>query len=137
GLVRVGASQALREFARVTGIPIAETFMGKGLLDYEDEHFAGTVGLQSRDYALAGFEDADVVITAGFDLVEHAPSHWNPNRDKQIVCIDTVSPEVDEYYMTEVDLIGDMASIQARLGEPMPGGRAPPVAGRLKDSVVA
>src|SRR5438874_2007610 len=107
GLVRVGASQALREFARVTGIPIAETFMGKGLLDYEDEHFVGTVGLQSRDYALAGFEEADLVITAGFDLVEHAPSHWNPNGDKRIVAIDTVSPEVDENYMTAVDLIGN------------------------------
>ena len=137
GLVRVGASSALREFARVTGIPVAETFMGKGLLDYEDEHFAGTVGLQSRDYALAGFEDADLVITAGFDLVEHAPSHWNPNRDKQIVCIDTVSPEVDEYYMTEVDLIGDMASILDWLGETLPGARQPPVSSRLNDIVMS
>jgi acetolactate synthase I/II/III large subunit len=137
GLVRVGASPALREFARVTGIPVAETFMGKGLLDYEDEHFAGTVGLQSRDYALAGFEDADLVITAGFDLVEHAPSHWNPNRDKQIVCIDTVSPEVDEYYMTEVDLIGDMASILDWLGETLPGARQPPVSSRLNDIVMS
>jgi acetolactate synthase I/II/III large subunit len=137
GLVRVGASSALREFARVTGIPVAETFMGKGLLDYEDEHFAGTVGLQSRDYALAGFEDADLVITAGFDLVEHAPSHWNPNRDKQIVCIDTVSPEVDEYYVTEVDLIGDMASILDWLGETLPGARQPPVSSRLNDIVMS
>jgi acetolactate synthase-1/2/3 large subunit len=137
GLVRVGASPALREFARVTGIPVAETFMGKGLLDYEDEHFVGTVGLQSRDYALAGFEEADLVITAGFDLVEHAPSHWNPNRDKQIVCIDTVSPEVDEYYVTEVDLIGDMASILEWLGETLPGARQPPVSSRLNDIVMS
>jgi acetolactate synthase I/II/III large subunit len=137
GLVRVGAATALREFARVTGIPVAETFMGKGLLDYEDEHFVGTVGLQSRDYALAGFEEADLVITAGFDLVEHAPSHWNPNRDKRIVCIDTVSPEVDEYYMTEVDLIGDMASILEWLGETLPGARQPPVASRLNDIVMS
>jgi acetolactate synthase-1/2/3 large subunit len=137
GLVRVGASHALREFARLTGIPVAETFMGKGLLDYEDEHFVGTVGLQSRDYALAGFEDADLVITAGFDLVEHAPSHWNPNRDKQIVCIDTVSPEVDEYYVTEVDLIGDMASILQWLGETLPGARQPPVSSRLNDIVMS
>ena len=80
---------ALREFARATGIGVAETFMGKGALDYEDPHALGTVGLQSRDYALAGFEDADVVITVGYDLVEHAPSNWNPKRDKKIVCIDT------------------------------------------------
>ena len=64
-------------FAAATGIGVAETFMGKGLLDYEDPHALGTVGLQERDYALAGFEDADVVITVGYDLVEHAPRNWN------------------------------------------------------------
>src|SRR3954452_4643054 len=30
GVVRAGASAALREFVRSTGIPVAETFMGKG-----------------------------------------------------------------------------------------------------------
>ncbi|MDX6673382.1 MAG: acetolactate synthase large subunit, partial [Solirubrobacteraceae bacterium] len=85
GVARVGAAAALREFARATGIGVAETFMGKGLLDYEDPRWLGTVGLQSRDYALAGFEDADVVITVGYDLVEHSPSNWNPKKDKKIV----------------------------------------------------
>jgi acetolactate synthase-1/2/3 large subunit len=117
GVARVGAAAALREFARATGIGVAETFMGKGLLDYEDPRSLGTVGLQSRDYALAGFEDADVVITVGYDLVEHAPKNWNANRDKRIVCIDTVSPEVDEHFMTEVDLVGDLYHILSRLAE--------------------
>jgi acetolactate synthase-1/2/3 large subunit len=137
GLVRVGASPALRQFARATGIPVAETFMGKGLLDYQDEHFVGTVGLQSRDYALAGFEDADLVITAGWDLVEHAPSQWNPDGDKRIVCIDTVSPEVDEHYITEVDLIGDMASILEWLAQALPGARQGPGSRRLNDIVMS
>jgi acetolactate synthase-1/2/3 large subunit len=96
---------------------VAETFMGKGLVDYEDERFVGTVGLQERDYALAGFEDADVVITVGYDLVEHAPVNWNPRRDKRIVCIDTTSVEVDEHFVTEADLIGDMEVILTRLAE--------------------
>jgi len=117
GVARVGAAAALREFARATGIGVAETFMGKGLLDYEDPRALGTVGLQSRDYALAGFEDADVVITVGYDLVEHSPVNWNAKKDKKIVCIDTASVEVDEHFMTEVDLIGDLYHILTRLGE--------------------
>ena len=117
GVARVGAAAALREFARATGIGVAETFMGKGLLDYRDPRALGTVGLQSRDYALAGFEDADVVITVGYDLVEHAPKNWNPDRDKKIVCIDTVAAEVDEHFMTEVDLVGDLYHILSRLAE--------------------
>jgi acetolactate synthase I/II/III large subunit len=117
GVARVGAAPALREFARATGIPVAETFMGKGLIDYEDPHGAGVVGLQHRDYELAGFEDADVVITVGYDLVEHDPANWNPRGDKKIVCIDTVAPEVDEHFVTEVDLIGDLYHILSRLSE--------------------
>jgi acetolactate synthase-1/2/3 large subunit len=117
GVARVGAAAALREFARATGIGVAETFMGKGLLDYEDPRALGTVGLQSRDYALAGFDEADVVITVGYDLVEHAPRNWNPDRDKTIVCIDTVSPEVDEHFMTEANLVGDIEHILERLAE--------------------
>jgi acetolactate synthase I/II/III large subunit len=121
GVARTGAAAALRAFAYTTGIGVAETFMGKGMLDYEDPRALGTVGLQSRDYALAGFEDADVVITAGYDLVEHAPANWNPDKDKRIVCIDTVAPEVDEHFMTEVDLIGDLSHILTRLAEELAG----------------
>src|SRR5829696_641707 len=122
GVVRTGAAPALREFSRATGISVAETFMGKGVLDYADPHALGTVGLQSRDYAMAGFEDADVVITVGYDLVEHAPENWNPRRDKRIVCIDTVSAEVDEHVMTEVDLVGDIYHILSRLAEELRDG---------------
>ena len=115
GAIRTHASRALRAFVHTTGIPVAETFMAKGLLDYEDPHALGTVGLQSRDYAMAGFDDADVVISVGYDLVEHAPEHWNPHADKQIVMIDTVAAEIDEFFMPAVELIGDIAHVLARL----------------------
>jgi len=124
GVTRGDAAAALREFARSTGIGVAETFMGKGSVDYEDPRSLGTVGLQSRDYALAGFEEADVVITVGYDLVEHAPRNWNPGRDKRIVAIDTAPAEVDEHYMTEVDLVGDLYHVLSRLTEELRG--APP-----------
>jgi acetolactate synthase-1/2/3 large subunit len=115
---------------------VAETFMGKGLLDYEDPKALGTVGLHSRDYALAGFEDADVVIAIGYDLVEHAPSHWNPRRDKKIVVIDSQAAEIDEYFTPEVELIGDIYHVLTRLAEecrdvPHSGGSQ-----RLRDVVL-
>jgi acetolactate synthase I/II/III large subunit len=137
GVARVGAAPALREFARATGIGVAETFMGKGLLDYRDPRALGTVGLQSRDYALAGFEAADVVITVGYDLVEHAPKNWNPDRDKQIVCIDTVAVEVDEHFMTAVDLVGELSQILSRLAEELrAGAREAATDSRLNDIVI-
>jgi acetolactate synthase I/II/III large subunit len=115
GAIRAHASHALRAFVHTTGIPVAETFMAKGLIDFDDPHSLGTVGLQARDYEMAGFEDADLVIAIGYDLVEHAPENWNPHRDKKIVVIDSVAAEIDEYFIPQVELIGDIKHVLARL----------------------
>ena len=115
GVSRGEAAPALRAFAHATGMGVAATFMGKGVLDDEDPHWRGTVGMQARDYELAGFENADVVITVGYDLVEHAPVNWNPKGDKTIVCIDTVAAEVDANFVTASDLVGDIDLILRRL----------------------
>ncbi len=117
GVIRTGAAPALREFVRATGIPVAETFMGKGLLAPDSERALGTVGLQSGDYTMAGFEEADLVLAIGYDLVEHSPEHWNPRRDKKIICIDSVAAETDAFFMPEVELVGDLYNILTRLGE--------------------
>jgi acetolactate synthase-1/2/3 large subunit len=127
GVVRGGATDALRRFARETGMGVAETFMGKGLLAADDPHGLGAVGLQARDYAMAGFGEADVVVTVGYDIVEHAPEYWNPDRDKRIVCIDSLPAEIDEHFIPEVELVGDATVVLERLAAacgrlPQPGG---------------
>jgi acetolactate synthase I/II/III large subunit len=53
----------------------------------------------------------------GYDLVEHAPSHWNPTRDKKIVVVDSVAAEIDEYFTPEVELVGDIYHVLTRLAE--------------------
>jgi acetolactate synthase-1/2/3 large subunit len=117
GVIRAGAAAALREFTRATGIAVATTFMGKGVVDAADPMSLGTVGLQAGDYRMAGFEQADVVLAIGYDLVEHAPKHWNAGKDKKIVCIDSVPAEIDEFYIPEVELVGDLYHVLSRLGE--------------------
>ena len=136
GAIRAHASRALRAFVHTTGIPVAETFMAKGLIDYEDRHALGTVGLQSRDYEMAGFDDADLVIAIGYDLVEHAPEHWNPRRNKQIVVIDSVAAEIDEFFLPEVELIGDIAHVVARLAARCHRSATSPATSRQLHNVV-
>ena len=138
GVLRAHAAPALREFTRATGIPVAETFMGKGALDCADPYALGTVGLQERDYELAGFGDADVVIAIGYDLVEHAPVHWNARRDKAIVVVDSVAAEIDAYFTPAVELLGDLYQVLLRLAEECRNTRDPrphPPACRLRTLV--
>ncbi len=108
GVLRQHAADAMRAFARGLHVPVAETFMGKGAMDDRSHLSLMAVGLQARDHVLTGFDRADLVICVGYDLVEYAPSRWNPDGSKRIIHIDTQPAEVDASYRPAVELIGDI-----------------------------
>jgi acetolactate synthase-1/2/3 large subunit len=137
GVVREMAWDALREFSARTGVPVAETFMGKGLLDADDPRALGAVGLQAGDYEMVGFGDADLVLAVGYDLVEHAPKYWNPRGDKRIICIDSSPAEIDDHFIPEVELVGDIGFTLRTLAQWCPN-ISPEVRGtRLANAVAA
>lgn len=109
GVIRSGASDALRRFAERLAIPVAHTFMGKGTLPDSHPLSLMSVGLPSRDYVTFGLERADLVITVGYDQVEYPPRFWNPNRDKRILHIDQSPADVDAAYIVSVGVLGDLA----------------------------
>jgi len=115
GILRRGAAPELRALARGLHVPVAETFMGKGAIDDRSHLSLMAVGLQARDHVLSGFDRADLVICVGYDLVEYAPSFWNPDRTKRIIHIDTQPAEVDAAYRPEIELIGDIDGTLRRL----------------------
>jgi acetolactate synthase-1/2/3 large subunit len=108
GVVRAGASASLVNFAETLHIPVATTFMAKGVLPSSHELSLGTVGLKARDWVSFGFEKADVVICVGYDMVEYHPEEWNPDCGKSIVHIDASPAEVDEHYIVEVGVLGEL-----------------------------
>ncbi len=117
GVLRRRASDALRAMAKGLHVPVAATFMGKGAVDDRSHLSLMAVGLQARDHVLAGFDRADLVVCVGYDLVEYAPAHWNPDGSKHIVHIDTQPAEVDAAYQPEVELVGDIDGTLRRLLE--------------------
>jgi acetolactate synthase I/II/III large subunit len=117
GVARGRASEALRRFTDSLGIPVVETFMGKGSLPDTHPLCLGTVGLQEHDYVSCGLDRADAVICVGYDLVEYAPARWNPRRDKRIVHIDPSPAEVDAAYQVSVGVQGAIAESLARIAE--------------------
>lgn len=108
GVIRANASHALQEFASKLNIPVATTFMAKGALPCHHELSLGTIGLQAQDYIACGVDQADVVICVGYDIVEYHPHLWNHNSESKIIHIDSQAAEVDEFYIVEAGLIGDI-----------------------------
>ena len=108
GVIRSGASESLVTFAEVLHIPVATTFMAKGAIPFSHELSLGTIGLKAKDWISFGFEKADVVICIGYDMVEYHPEQWNPDCCKLIVHIDISPAEVDEHYIVEAGVLGDL-----------------------------
>ncbi|MBU0519856.1 acetolactate synthase large subunit [bacterium] len=117
GCIRKRASRQLKRFVEQTGIMVAHTFMGKGAVDDRDPHSLLTAGLSARDHVSEAFEQADVVITIGYDLIEWPPDRWNPDEDKAIIHIDFEPAEVDSHYHCQVEVVSDIASALWEINE--------------------
>ena len=119
GAIRKRAARQLHELARKTGIGVVNTFMGKGAVPMDDVHCLFTMGLGSGDYNNLAFDDADLVISVGYDLVEYSPSAWNrTNKDgKKIVHLDFWPAEVDRDYVPTVEIVSDLADALWQMNE--------------------
>lgn len=108
GVFRARAHEALIAFAEKLQIPVANTFMAKGTIPFSHPLSLGTVGLQANDIVSCAFKHADVIICVGFDMVEYHPYLWHCDTTKKIIHIDENSAEVDEYYILECGVIGNI-----------------------------
>ncbi len=109
GAIRKRSSRQLRDFCERINIPVVTTFMGKGAVDCNSEYYLSTVGLGAIDFGDIAIKDSDLVITLGYDMVEYHPKLWNRNSKSKIIHIDFEAAEIDEHYIPQVEVVGDLA----------------------------
>ncbi|MFL6497359.1 MAG: acetolactate synthase large subunit [Nitrososphaera sp.] len=109
GAARDDAQDALVRFSERFQIPVATTFMGKGVFPDKHPNALGTVGFMRRDYVNFGFDLADVFICVGYDLQEFDPVRINPKGDKKIIHISRYPAEVDAHYPVAVGIQSDIS----------------------------
>lgn len=109
GAIRANASEAVTEFASRLNIPVANTFMGKGVFPYTHPLALWAVGLQLRDYISCAFDNTDLVIAIGYDLIEYSPKRWNPEGKIPIVHIGANPAEIDSSYIPMAEVLGDIS----------------------------
>ena len=124
GCIRKRASKQLRLFCEQTGIGVLSTFMAKGAVDRSADYCLFTIGLGAKDLPTLVIDEADLVISLGFDMVEYHPRLWNPARNKRIIHADFLPAEIDDHYHADVELVGDLAHtlwmFNERLGSSRP-----------------
>ena len=102
-------TRQLMQFIQQTGIYAVHTQMGKGVLSDESQYSLFAAGIHRRDYVNCGIDQADLIITIGYNIVEYPPYVWNRDLGKKIMNIDFTESETDKYYNPQIEVIGDIS----------------------------
>ncbi|HBB34291.1 MAG TPA: acetolactate synthase large subunit [Cyanobacteria bacterium UBA8803] len=138
GAIRAHAGEALTEFATRMNIPVVNSFMGKGVIPYTHPLALWTVGLQQRDHVSCAFDQADLIIAVGYDLIEYSPKKWNPEGKIPIIHIGASPAEIDSSYIPLVEVVGDISdSLNEIMKQADREGKATPSSAELRTDIRA
>lgn len=102
-------AQALKQLLDASHIPVTSTYQAAGAITEEHfSRFAGRVGLFNNQAGDKLLRQADLVITIGYSPVEYEPAMWS-DGNVALAHIDVVPAEPDNYYIPDIELIGDIA----------------------------
>ncbi|KQY92663.1 acetolactate synthase [Caulobacter sp. Root1455] len=114
GVINAGpkASQALREFAAMTGAPVTSTLMGLGAFPAADPAWLGMLGMHGTFEANNAMHDCDVMICVGArfdDRVTGRLDAFSPGSKKIHIDIDASS--INKNVRVDLPIIGDAGSV--------------------------
>ncbi|MDD1768537.1 MAG: acetolactate synthase large subunit [Methanomassiliicoccales archaeon] len=111
GVIRSGSQEALRKFSAAWNLPVVHTWLASGILPFDDPRSLHSVGRRTHDFMRKAFEEADLVIAVGYDVIEYQPVFWNIGREKKVFHVGPVPAETVDRFSPHVQLIGDINSI--------------------------
>lgn len=118
---------ALHSLLKQFALPVVETFQGAGVIsrELEEQSFFGRIGLFRNQTGDKLLHESDLVITLGYDAIEYEPRNWNKEANLNIVTIDTATAQIDNNYLPQMQLIGDMAATLNTLANELGDYRVP------------
>lgn len=104
------ATAAIRQLLTHFNIPCVGTFQAAGVISKALlPCFIGRVGLFKNQPGDRALDQADVIITIGYNPIEYDPESWNLHSNhKTIIHIDNNPAEIHSTYLPTVELIGDI-----------------------------
>ncbi|NYS21708.1 acetolactate synthase AlsS [Leuconostoc sp. DB-1] len=118
---------ALHQLLKQTTFPVVETFQGAGVIsrELEPETFFGRIGLFRNQTGDKLLKQSDLVITLGYDAIEYEPRNWNKENNLNIVALDTTQVQIDNNFVPQRQLVGDLAQSLRLLIERLNGYELP------------
>jgi len=117
GAIYSDATAILKKLVNRTGIPVAETFAGKGSLDYNEPQNLGAAGVTGTPGAIEIAKEADLVIGVGTRYSDFTTISKSAFQDPKVRFININVTEFDSFKHGALPLVGDAKAILETLDE--------------------
>ncbi|MBR9853916.1 MAG: 3D-(3,5/4)-trihydroxycyclohexane-1,2-dione acylhydrolase (decyclizing) [Algicola sp.] len=115
GAIYSGATEILQKFTERTGIPVAETYAGKGSLPYDAPQNLGAIGVTGTPGAIEVAKEADVVIGIGTRYSDFTTISKSGFQNPNVRFININVTEFDCFKHGALPLVGDARLILEEL----------------------
>lgn len=111
GTIYSDATTILKKLVNRTGIPVVETFAGKGSLDYNEPQNLGAAGVTGTPGAIEMAKEADLVLGIGTRYSDFTTISKSAFQDPNVQFININVTEFDSFKHGALPLLGDAKAI--------------------------
>ncbi len=116
GLISAGATDLVREFAKITGIPAVETLMARGALRYDDPLLLGMVGMHGNYASNMAMSEADLMIALGPRFDDRVTGRLDEfAKHAKIIHVDIDPSSIGKIVHVEYPIVGDLKNVLSSL----------------------
>jgi 3D-(3,5/4)-trihydroxycyclohexane-1,2-dione acylhydrolase (decyclizing) len=124
GVIYAEATGALRALAEATGIPVAETYAGKGAMPYDHPAALGAIGVTGTDGANTMAREADVVVGVGTRWTDFPTASHSLFTNPAVRFVNLNVAAVDAHKHAATPLVADAREGLEALAAALAGWRA-------------
>ena len=112
GLISAGATDLVREFAKITGIPAVETLMARGSLRYDDPLLLGMVGMHGNYASNMAMSEADLMIALGPRFDDRVTGRLDEfAKHAKIIHVDIDPSSIGKIVHVDYPIVGDLKNV--------------------------
>lgn len=116
GITLSDATNEVREFVKMTGIPVVSTMMGLGVIPTDDDMFYGMIGSHGRRCANIMMNRSDLVIAMGTRLGDRTVANTEGlEKANKLVHIDIDPAEIGKNIQPYIPVVGDIKDVTEQL----------------------
>lgn len=116
GVIYSEATTALEKFVNQTGIPVGETFAGKGSLPYDNPHNLGAIGVTGTPGGIEIPKEADVIIGIGTRYSDFTTASKTLFQNPEVKFINLNIAEFDAHKHAALPIVADAKVSLEELG---------------------